>query len=238
MRRDVVRCSVGDDNDGVPLAQAEPPTVRSYKRRGTRVTSGQADALARLWPAFGVDIDETPLDPVALFGRCAPLVLAIGFGVGEASAEMAYAQRGSDLIAVDVHTPGLGALLSQIELLGLTNIRVADGDATTLLRCMLPIGSLAEVRVFFPDPWPKARHWKRRLVDPTFASLVAKRLVPGGRLHVATDWEPYAEQVRRVLGAHPSYDIVDEVPWRPRTRFEQQGLAAGRPAHDVVAVRR
>lgn len=222
----------------MPVVPAEHSPPRSFKRRTSRVTSGQADALARLWPLFGVEIDGTPLDPATLFGRRAPLVLEIGFGMGEATAQMAQMQPECDLIAVDVHTPGQGALLRRIQLRGLTNIRVGDGDATTLLGSMLPDGSLAQVRVFFPDPWPKARHWKRRLVDETFISLVARRLVPGGRLHVATDWAHYSQQVRRVLGAHPSYDLGDEVPWRPRTRFEQQGLDAGRPAHDVVAVRR
>jgi tRNA (guanine-N7-)-methyltransferase len=226
----------------LPVAQPVDPVehlpLRSFKRRASRVTPGQADALERLWPAFGVDVDGDPLDLPALFGRTAPVVLEIGFGMGEATAEMAQAQPRLDLIAVDVHTPGQGALLRQIEVRGLSNVRVADGDASTLLRAMLTPGSLAEVRLFFPDPWPKARHWKRRLVDAQFASLVAERLTPGGRLHVATDWPHYAGQVRTVLSDQASYDLVDEVPWRPRTRFERQGIDAGRPAHDVVAVRR
>ncbi|MGZ4614443.1 MAG: tRNA (guanosine(46)-N7)-methyltransferase TrmB [Actinomycetes bacterium] len=222
----------------VPAAPAEHVPPRSFKRRASRVTPGQADALARLWPSLGFDVDGSPLDVTALFGRTAPLVLEIGFGMGEATAQLAQAQPERDLIAVDVHTPGQGALLREVEQCGLTNVRVGDGDAVTLLRAMLGDDSLTEVRVFFPDPWPKARHWKRRLVDETFAGLVAQRLQPGGRLHVATDWAPYAEQVRRLLAGHASYDVVADVPWRPRTRFEQQGLDAGRPAHDVVAVRR
>ncbi|MDQ1617858.1 MAG: tRNA (guanine-N7-)-methyltransferase [Actinomycetota bacterium] len=221
-----------------PVVPADHSPPRSFKRRAGRVTPGQADALERLWPLFGVCIDDTPVDLRALFGRCAPVVLEIGFGMGEATAEMAQAQPECDVIAVDVHTPGQGALLRQVELRRLTNVRVGDGDATTLLRSMIGPDSLTEVRIFFPDPWPKARHWKRRLVDEAFASLVAARLLPGGRLHVATDWEHYAEQVRRVLAGHESYDLVDEVPWRVRTRFEEQGLAAGRVVHDVVAVRR
>ncbi|MDQ1667591.1 MAG: tRNA (guanine-N7-)-methyltransferase [Actinomycetota bacterium] len=221
-----------------PVVPADHSPPRSFKRRAGRVTPGQADALERLWPLFGVSIGQTPLDLPALFGRRAPVVLEIGFGMGEATAEMAQAQPERDLIAVDVHTPGQGALLRQVELRRLTNVRVGNGDALTLLRSMIGPDSLAEVRIFFPDPWPKARHWKRRLVDETFASLVATRLLPGGRLHLATDWSHYAEQVRRVLAGHASYDLVDDVPWRARTRFEEQGRAAGRAVHDVVAVRR
>ena len=215
--------------DGTPL--------RSYKRRTSRTTLGQADALERLWPSLGVDVDGHPLDLAGLFGRTVALVLDIGFGMGEVTAEMAAARPDLDLLAVDVHTPGLGGLLREVEARGLTNVRVADGDANALLS-MLPASSLGEVRIFFPDPWPKTRHWKRRLVDEPFLSLLADRLVPGGRVHLATDWAHYAEQVRRLVAGHPSYDLVDRVPWRPRTRFEQLGLDAGRPALDVVAVRR
>jgi tRNA (guanine-N7-)-methyltransferase len=165
-------------------------------------------------------------------------VLEIGFGMGEATAEMAASQPDLDVLAVDVHTPGLGALLREVEARGLTNVRVAEGDATVLLASMLPPGSLHAVRIFFPDPWPKPRHWKRRLLDEPFLTLLADRLVVGGRLHVATDWAHYAAQVRRLVVEHSAFDPVDDVPWRPRTRFEQQGLDAGRPARDVVALRR
>jgi tRNA (guanine-N7-)-methyltransferase len=216
--------------DGTPL--------RSFKRRTSRVSANQADGLVRLWPTLGVDVDGSVLDGPALFGRSAPLVLEIGFGMGDVTAEMAQAQPERDLLAVDVHTPGQGALLLEVESRGLTNVRVADGDANALLGSMLTASSLHEVRIFFPDPWPKTRHWKRRLVDEQFLLLVADRLVPGGRVHLATDWPHYAEQVRRLVTAHAAYDLTSDVPWRARTRFEQIGLAAGRPAHDVVAIRR
>jgi tRNA (guanine-N7-)-methyltransferase len=215
--------------DGTPL--------RSYKRRTSRVTATQADALDRLWPSLGVEVDGRALDLVALFGRSAPLVLEIGFGMGEATVQMAAARPDLDLLAVDVHTPGLGGLLRDVEARGLTNVRVADGDANALLP-MLAASSVHEMRIFFPDPWPKRRHWKRRLVDEAFLSLATERLVPGGRVHVATDWPHYADWVRRLVAGHASYDIVDSVPWRPRTRFEVIGIEAGRPAIDVVAVRR
>jgi tRNA (guanine-N7-)-methyltransferase len=211
--------------------------VRTYKRRAGRVTAGQADALTRLWPLYGVAVDGQPLDLAALFGRPAPVVLEIGFGMGEATAAMAEAQPERDLLAVDVHTPGHGALLRLVEQRGLTNVRVADGDAIVLLRDMIAPRSLADVRVFFPDPWPKSRHAKRRLVTPDFAGLIADRLEPGGRLHIATDWPAYAAQARRVLEDHASFDLGVDAPWRPGTRFEEQARSAGRPSSEITAIR-
>ena len=143
---------------------SRPEPVRSYKRRASRVTAGQRTALDRLWPALGVAVDGSPLDLAALFGRSAPVVLEIGFGMGEATAAMAAAEPGHDVLAVDVHTPGQGNLLRLVEQAGLTNVRVADGDARQLLTDMLAPACLAGVRLFFPDPWPKSRHVKRRLV--------------------------------------------------------------------------
>ena len=211
--------------------------VRTYKRRAGRVTAGQADALTRLWPLYGVAVDGQPLDLAALFGRGAPVALEIGFGMGEATAAMAEAQHERDLLAVDVHTPGHGALLRLVEQRGLSNVRVADGDAMVLLRDMLAPECLAEVRVFFPDPWPKSRHAKRRLVTPDFADLIADRLEPGGRLHIATDWQAYADQARRVLKDHPSFALSVDAPWRPHTRFEEQARSAGRPSVEILAIR-
>ena len=213
--------------------------MRTYKTRKGRVTGTQADALERLWPSYGVAVTGPPLDLAELFGRQAPVVVEIGFGMGETTARMAAAEPGHDLLAVDVHTPGMGNLLKLVEARGLTNVRVADGDALVLLRNRVPPATLLEVRAFFPDPWPKARHAKRRLVSPAFCDLVASRLVPGGRLHVATDWPAYGAQVLAVVGGHPRFEVVSrERGERPVTRFEQQGLDAGRAAHDVVAVRR
>jgi tRNA (guanine-N7-)-methyltransferase len=212
---------------------SRPEPVRSFKRRASRVTAGQRTALDRLWPAFGVAVDSSPLDLAALFGRSAPVVLEIGFGMGEATAAMAAADPGHDVLAVDVHTPGQGNLLRLLEQAGLTNVRVADGDARQLLTDMLAPASLAGVRLFFPDPWPKSRHVKRRLLDDGFAALVADRLADGGVLHVATDMPAYARQAAAVLAALPLMEPA-ETPWRPQTRFEHRGLAAGRPVQDLA----
>jgi tRNA (guanine-N7-)-methyltransferase len=214
-------------------------TVRSYRLRRGRLSATTADALDRLGDLL-VPVDGRPLDVAALFGRAAPLVVEVGSGMGEATAAMAAADPDRDVLAVDVHVQGLGRLLRRVEDEGLRNVRVAEGDAVVLLREMLPPSSVDEVRVYFPDPWPKARHVKRRLVQPAFVDLVATRLRPGGLLHVATDWPPYAEQVRALLGAHPSYSVVREgerPQHRPVTRFEQRGLDAGRPSYDLLARR-
>lgn len=224
-----------------PLPQRVLPggLPQTFTLRRGRVSAVQRDALHRLWPALGVRVDGAPLDLPALFGRAAPVVLEVGFGMGEATAEAAARDPDRDLLAVDVHTPGLGNLLGLVERAGLANVRVADGDVRVLLAAMLPAGSLAEVCVWFPDPWPKTRHAKRRLLGADFLALVASRLRPGGLLHVATDWWPYAEQVAGHLAALTDLRLAsrERPASRPTTRFERQGLAAGRVAHDLVAVR-
>jgi tRNA (guanine-N7-)-methyltransferase len=224
---------------------AEPFVPRSFKLRSGRVTPGQRAALDRLWPRYGVPPGEDAqlIDPVEIFGRAAPLVLEIGFGMGEATAPMAAADPARDVLAVDVHPPGVGALLRHVEYLGLGNVRVAVGDAVELLRDRLAPGSLDEVRIFFPDPWPKTRHHKRRLVSPSFVRLVVDRLRIGGRLHCATDWTPYAEQILDVVRDEPHLEnehdgFAPRPQWRPVTRFERQGLARGHAVHDVLARRR
>jgi tRNA (guanine-N7-)-methyltransferase len=223
---------------GPPAArQADPSAhapVRSYKVR-RRVTTGQAEALQRLLPRFGVAADR-PFDACQVFGRVAPLVLEIGSGMGEATAATAAADPGRDVLAVEVHTPGLGNLLRLVEAAGLANVRVLEADAREVLATLLAPASLDELRIWFPDPWPKARHAKRRLVTPALLDLAASRLRPGGTLHVATDWDDYAEAVRRLVQEHPSYEQVRaDRGSRPVTRFEQRGRDAGRHAHDVVA---
>ena len=215
----------------------QPPHIRSYKLRTSRLGPTGADAIGRMWPTHGIDVDGQPLDLSALFGSAAPVVLEIGFGMGEATAAIAAAEPEVNLLAVDVHTPGVAALLKLVDAAGLTNVRVAEGDSVVLLRDMIPAEALAGVRLFFPDPWPKKRHHKRRLVTPYFATLAASRLVIGGILHFATDWSSYAHQVGSLLAEHPDFELLDVTPWRPPTRFEQQGIEAGRQPVDIAARR-
>ena len=219
------------------------PAVRTFKKR-SRIRPAQAAALDALWPRFGADDAASgPLDAAALFGRTAPLVLEIGFGRGETTLAMAAADPDRDVLAVDVHRAGAGALLLDLDAAGLTNVRVLVGDAVPLLRDRVAPGSLDEVRIFFPDPWPKSRHHKRRLVTPGTVALVAARLRPGGRLHCATDWEPYADEMLAAVEAEPLLDnafggFAPRPGWRPVTRFEQQGIDKGHVVRDVLAVRR
>jgi tRNA (guanine-N7-)-methyltransferase len=216
--------------------------IRTFKYRRGRVTASQQHALDMLWPSLGLDLGHDFIDPARVFGRVAPLIFEIGFGMGETTLAMAAAQPDRDLIAVDVHTPGAGALLRELSAQGLTNVRVAVGDALEVLRGMVPYGALDEIRIFFPDPWPKTKHVKRRLFTASFAALAATRLKPGGVLHVATDWGPYAEQVLEVVEAEPllvnDFDGLAPRPVdRPVTRFELQGLGKGHEVFDVLAHR-
>ncbi|MEV0019742.1 tRNA (guanosine(46)-N7)-methyltransferase TrmB [Streptomyces tendae] len=216
--------------------------IRSFQPRRSRVTAGQADALQRLWPVWGLDIDgQRVIDLAALFGNARPVVLEVGFGMGEATARMAAADPDTNILAVDVHTPGQGNLLGLAERQELSNIRVGNGDAIILLREMLSPDSLAGLRVYFPDPWPKKRHHKRRLIQPEFLSLAATRLAPGAVVHCATDWEPYAEQMLDVLTAHPDFEntvpgggFAPRPEHRPLTRFEGQGLDKGHVVNDLL----
>ena len=222
---------------------AAEPRIRTFKPRRGRVTPRQQRALDRLWSTYGVEVTTGTLDTEAVYRRRAPLVLEIGFGMGEATAAMARAQPEKDVLAVDVHTPGVGALLHELGDRALTNVRVMVGDAVEVLHDMLSPASLDEVRAFFPDPWPKERHHKRRLVSPAFAALVGSRLRPGGRLHCATDWAHYARQMLDVVAAEPTLvnthgGFMPRPEWRPVTRFEQRGLAKGHQVFDVIASRR
>jgi len=221
----------------------ETAAPRTYKLRRGRITPGQRHALGTLADRFAMPAGNSPLDLAQLFGREAPVVLEIGFGMGDTTLEMAQADPGTCVIAADVHTPGVGALLRGLHERGLDNVRVHNGDGAELLRQRIPSGSLAGVRLYFPDPWPKARHHKRRLVDARFAALVADRLAPGGRLHCATDWAPYAEQMLTVLAAEPGLELehggpVERPEWRPVTRYETRGRAKGHAVADIFARRR
>jgi tRNA (guanine-N7-)-methyltransferase len=212
--------------------------IRTFHARRGRISAAQAEAVRTLLPRYGVP--DGVLDVDALFGG-RPVVVEIGFGLGHATVEMAQADPGSGIVAVDVHTPGVARLLLAVESLGLDNVRVVHGDAVRLLRDQVPPGSLAAVRAFFPDPWPKARHHKRRLIRPDLVDLIASRLRSGGVLHVATDWAPYAESMREVLDAEPSlrdcYDGPAPRLERPLTKFERQGLEKGHEVVDLVYAR-
>jgi tRNA (guanine-N7-)-methyltransferase len=213
--------------------------VRTFHPRRGRMGARHFDAMARLWPAYGLTITPGPmLDTGALFGRRAPIVLEIGSGMGEATAEMAAADPGRDYLAVEVHTPGIANLLALVDEAGVTNVRVAHGDALELVSDRLAPRSLDAIHVFFPDPWPKARHHKRRLVQPVHLALLRSRLVPGGLLHCATDWAGYAETMLETLTADPclvnAHDGYAPRPaHRPWTKFERRGVEAGRPVFDL-----
>jgi tRNA (guanine-N7-)-methyltransferase len=233
---------------GVHDAAGEAPElvrrgVRSYVLRTGRLTSGQARALAELGPRYVLPHSLTPLDWNTVFGRRAPRVLEIGFGMGEATAQLAREQPERDFIGVEVHTPGVGSLLLRMRELGLDNVRIVQHDAVEVLRDMVAPDSLDALHVYFPDPWHKKRHHKRRLIQPALVALAASRLRPGGLLHCATDWQDYAEHMLRVLQAQPALrntvEAYAERPaWRMPSRFEQRGLRLGHGVWDLIFERR
>jgi tRNA (guanine-N7-)-methyltransferase len=203
------------------------------------------DALTRLWPSYGLPVSSAPLDLPGLFGRSAPLVVEIGSGMGDATAAMAAADPARDYLAVEVHVPGIASLLSHIEARGLRNVRIARGDALDLFRDMLPPDRLDAVHVFFPDPWPKLKHHKRRIIQPAHVALLRSRLRPGsGVLHCATDWEPYAASMLSTLSADP--ELVNTAgsgfstrpAHRAVTHFERRAARQGRDVFDLVFRRR
>ena len=209
-------------------------TVRSYVLRQGRVTAAQVRALAELTPAYGIEFKETLLRPAQIFGRKAPLVLEIGSGMGETTARIARERPDTDFLAVEVHSPGVGSLLRLIEKEGLKNVRVIRHDALEVLEKMIPDGALAGIHLFFPDPWPKKRHHKRRLVQPAFAALAARKLAPGGYLHAATDWEDYASQMEQVLAAETGLRTAEGAAVRPATKFELRGRQLGHTVRDFL----
>ena len=212
--------------------------IRTFHPRRGRMSARHAGALDRLWPTHGVTVvdgDRSPLDLGELFGREAPRVLEIGFGMGDTTAAMAAADPGRDYLAVEVHTPGIGNLLALVEEQRITNVRVAHGDAMELVHRLAPAG-LDAVHVFFPDPWPKARHHKRRLIRSHNVALLRDRLRIGGVLHCATDWPEYAEAMAATLAADPGLGPVpaEVAARRPETKFERRGRHAGRPITDLI----
>jgi tRNA (guanine-N7-)-methyltransferase len=213
--------------------------VRSFVRRAGRMTDAQQRALLELWPRYGVPASDEPLELAALFGRSAPCTLEIGFGNGDHLAARALAEPQRNFLGVEVHRPGIGHLLRAAAAAGLANLRVMEQDAVEVLRTRIAPEALEEAQILFPDPWPKKRHHKRRLIQPDFALLVASRLRRGGRLHLATDWGPYAQHMRSVLDACPSLAPLalpdDAGPAaRAATRFEQRGLRLGHAVCDLL----
>ncbi|SMP59696.1 tRNA (guanosine(46)-N7)-methyltransferase TrmB [Noviherbaspirillum suwonense] len=213
--------------------------IRSFVTRAGRLSPAQARALDTLGPQFCLPYEKAPLDFDAAFGRTAPTILEIGYGMGGTTAAIAAAMPDSNFLGVEVHTPGVGSLLKLIGEQELRNLRLIQHDAVEVVNHMIAPRSLAGVHVFFPDPWHKARHNKRRLIQPAFVALLASRLAPGGYLHCATDWEDYATQMLDVLGADPSLEntaagYAPRPSYRPVTKFENRGLKLGHGVWDLV----
>jgi tRNA (guanine-N7-)-methyltransferase len=233
--------------ESAPTGSPDAPrrAIKSFVRRAGRITAAQTRALEELWPRYGVEFDGRPLDLDTAFGRRAPRTVEIGFGDGETLVSLAAARPDRDFLGLEVHEPGVGHCLLRAAELGLTNVRVLRHDAVEVLQRSLAPGSLDEVLVFFPDPWPKTRHHKRRIVQVAFATLVASRLVAGGRFRLATDWVPYAEWMREVLDAHGDYvnaagpsGYVGRPAERPVTKFERRGTRLGHEVRDLAYLRR
>jgi tRNA (guanine-N7-)-methyltransferase len=217
--------------------------VRSFVLRAGRMGSGQRRALDELAPRFVVPASERAVDWAAVFGRDAPRVLDIGFGMGDATVAIAAASPQLDFIGVEVHPPGVGTLLQRLDSAGVGNVRIVQLDVVPVLAQMIAPASLAGAIVFFPDPWPKKRHHKRRLIQPPFVALLASRLASGATLHLATDWQPYAEHMLAVLGAEPALantcdGYAPRPAYRPITKFERRGERLGHASFDLVFVKR
>jgi len=212
--------------------------IRSYVLRQGRTTPAQQRALDQLSASYGIAYRQEILRPEEIFGRQAPLVLEIGSGMGDTTARIAADQPGTDFIAIEVHGPGVGSLLQRIRKDELKNLRIIRHDAAEVLEHMIADGALAGLHLFFPDPWPKKRHHKRRLVQPEFAALAARKLAPGGYLHAATDWPEYAVQMAEVFNAEPLIARAAEAKARPITKFEQRGVNLGHEVRDLVYRRR
>ncbi|MGL4456646.1 MAG: tRNA (guanosine(46)-N7)-methyltransferase TrmB [Plesiomonas sp.] len=215
--------------------------IRSFVRRQGRLTKGQELALESYWSEMGVDFQEQPLDFTALFGRDAPVVLEIGFGMGASLVEMAKNAPEKNFFGIEVHTPGVGACLSLAHEMGVTNLRVMCHDAIEVLEKMIPDASLSGMQLFFPDPWHKARHHKRRIVQLPFAEQLRGKLAIGGVFHMATDWENYAEHMLEIMQAAPGYrnlsttgDFMPRPEQRPLTKFERRGHRLGHGVWDLM----
>src|SRR5690554_5611748 len=234
-------------DDGAPevttsTALSGTTHIRSFVHRRAHITPGQSEALDRLMPQWSIPYRPNILDFEKAFGRQAPTILEIGFGMGETTQKIAEARPDDNFLGVEVFNAGVGALLKRIEESGQTNIRIIQHDAVEVARDMIAPDSLAGVHIYFPDPWPKTRHHKRRLVQPAFISLLASRIKPGGYIHCATDWENYAEQMLEVLGEEPllvntASGYAPRPDFRPQTKFKTRGLRLGHGVWDLIFTR-
>jgi tRNA (guanine-N7-)-methyltransferase len=213
----------------------EQDSVRSYRLRGSRITGPQQSALDKYWGIYGMAYSESLIDIPSLFPNVKNVILEIGFGMGEATALIGRDFPETGFIAVEVHKPGIGKLMARIEELELSNIRIIEGDAHPILRTMIADGSLDGVHLFFPDPWPKKRHNKRRIVNERFLELIAPKIKKDGFIHIATDWVPYAEYIQEVFAPSALFTggVVDRPEWRPVTRFEGQGITKDHQVTDL-----
>ena len=229
-------------NNQAPAHITYPKTIKSFVTRAGRTTSGQAKALADLGPRFVLAFNRDAFNAEQAFGRTAPLILEIGFGMGDATAHIAQVRPEDDFLCCEVHEPGVGALLKRMGELDLNNIRILQHDAVEVIEHMLPAESLDGVHIFFPDPWHKLRHNKRRLIQTPFVHELVKRLKPGGYIHCATDWQPYAEHILKVMQSEPGLinrsqradSFSDQPIYRPLTKFENRGLKLGHGVWDLV----
>ena len=213
--------------------------IRSFVLRQGRMSNAQTRALETLLPRWGIPYQESLLDLDTAFGRSAPKILEIGFGMGDSTAAIAAAHPQNDYLGIEVHGPGVGSLLNQIEALSLSNLRVIQHDAVEVLKHMIAPASLDGVHIFFPDPWHKKKHHKRRLIQPELVALLCEKLKPGGYLHAATDWQEYAEHILAVLAAEPklansAVDFAPKPDYRPLTKFEQRGIKLGHGVWDIL----
>ncbi|WNK20440.1 tRNA (guanosine(46)-N7)-methyltransferase TrmB [Halomonas piscis] len=232
--------SAGTENAGAPLHR---PGIKSYVIRAGRTTQAQTRGLMNIWPRLGLNVADGLQDLDTLFGRRAHRVVEIGFGMGGSLIEQAETHPETDFIGIEVHAPGVGKLLDEADKRGLTNLRVYREDALAVLEQCLPPGSIDTLQLFFPDPWPKKKHHKRRIVQPAFVELIRSRLAIGGHFHLATDWEPYAEWMAETVGQTPGFantadastaPYVPRPAFRPLTKFEARGEKLGHGVWDLI----
>lgn len=231
------------DGASTMLPERRERAIRSYVVRAGRMTESQKRGLDQDWPAYRLRLADGPVDWAEVFGRRGPVVLEIGFGMGDSLLAMADAAPDADFVGIEVHPPGAGRLAHCAAQRGLANLRIYLADAADVLDECIPDASLARIQIYFPDPWPKKKHHKRRLVQPALARRLGTKLAPSGLLHLATDWEPYAEHMLAVLGAEPGLENLGR-PWverpafRPLTKFERRGERLGHRVRDLLFRRR